>query len=335
MKQLIVGPSWIGDMVMAQALFIALKQRDPRTTIDVLAPGWSLPIIARMPEVRRGIAAPWKSGKLNLTAQWRMARTLTGYDRAIILPRSFKSALAPFFARIPERIGFSGEGRSLLLTEARRRRPTRSGAQVIDRTVWRYIGLGATAEEYERYQFDVPRPALRIDTANRDALVHSLELEAERPAVALCPGAEYGPAKQWPLGKHRALAQRLVENGFQVWIMGGPKDREAGDYVTADLRGTHNLCGRTRLADAVDLFSLCRTVVSHDSGLMHVAAASGVPVVAIYGSTSPDFTPPLTDRATLVRNPIDCSPCFKRTCRFRHYRCLTEIDVGTVLEACL
>ena len=137
MKYLVVGPSWVGDMVMAQALFMSLKQQDPQAKIDVLAPGWSLPIIARMPEVNTGIAAPWKSGELALKAQWRLARTLKGYDKAIVLPRSFKSSLIPFFAGIPERVGFSGEGRSILLTDARRRRPTRDGSIITDKTVWR------------------------------------------------------------------------------------------------------------------------------------------------------------------------------------------------------
>ncbi|WP_341502692.1 lipopolysaccharide heptosyltransferase II [Gallaecimonas sp. GXIMD4217] len=334
MKYLIVGPSWVGDMVMAQALFMDIAQRDREAIIDVLAPGWSLPIIARMPQVRRGIAAPWSHGKLNFKGNWRLGRELSreGYHKAIILPRSFKSALVPFFARIPERVGFSGEGRSFLLTDARKRRPTRDGQTITDKTVWRYLGLGAGKADYARYQLEVPSPQLRLDRASGEAVLSKLGIGLDRPAVALCPGAEYGPSKQWPLDKHRALAARLVEQGYQVWVMGGPKDVEAGDAIAADQEGVHNLCGRTRLEDTVDLFALCHTVVSHDSGLMHVAAASGAQVVAIYGSTSPDFTPPLTDRATIVRHPIECSPCFDRTCRFGHYHCLTEISVDKVLE---
>ncbi len=334
MKYLVVGPSWVGDMVMAQALFMSLKQQDPQAKIDVLAPGWSLPIIARMPEVNTGIAAPWKSGELALKAQWRLARTLKGYDKAIVLPRSFKSSLIPFFAGIPERVGFSGEGRSILLTDARRRRPTRDGSIITDKTVWRYMGLGASKADYENYQFDVPQPSLTIDKANLNDVMGELGLNPERPAIAICPGAEFGPAKQWPLENHRALAEKLVQQGFQVWVMGGPKDVEPGEQIANGQEGVFNLCGKTRLEDTVDLFSHCRKVVSHDSGLMHVAAASGADVVAIYGSTSPDFTPPLTDKATIVRHPVECSPCFERTCRFGHYNCLTGISVQRVLEAC-
>lgn len=334
-RYLVIGPSWVGDMVMAQSLFIDLRQREPEAVIDVLAPGWSLPIIARMPQIRKGIAAPWVSGKLSLKAQWRLARTLRDYDKAIILPRSFKSALIPFFAGISERVGFSGEGRSFLLTDARKRHPTRDGNRITDRTVWRYLGLGASRAEYERYRFDVPSPSLQVDADNAQKVIDSLGLSPEQPAVAICPGAEFGPAKQWPLESHRTLAGQLVERGYQVWVMGGPKDGEAGARIADGQTGVFNLCGQTRLEDTVDLFSRCHRVVSHDSGLMHVAAASGAPVVAIYGSTSPDFTPPLTDQAQILQNPIECSPCFDRTCRFGHYQCLTGISVQRVLEACL
>ncbi len=337
MRYLVVGPSWVGDMVMAQSLLKFIKQRDPEARIDVLAPGWSLPIIARMPEVEQGIAAPWKSGELALKAQWRLARSLAShsYDKAIILPRSLKSALVPFFAGIPERVGFSGEGRTLVLTDARRRRPTRVGEKVVDKTVWRYLGLGATWEEYEQYQFEVPNPELTVDAGNAASLVAKLELDNERPAVAICPGAEFGPSKQWPLENHRALAGQLVEKGYQVWVIGGPKDDGAGDQIADGQEWVVNLCGKTRLEEVVDLFSNCKKVVTHDSGLMHVAAASGADVVAIYGSTSPEFTPPLTENAVILRHPMECSPCFDRTCRFGHYGCLTGISVQQVLKACL
>lgn len=337
MKILVVGPSWVGDMVMAQALFMDLARRHPGAQIDVLAPGWSLPIIARMPQVRRGIAAPWGHGKLNLKGQWQLARELKkeGYDKALVLPRSFKSALIPFLAGIRERVGFSGEGRSFMLTDARKRRPTRNGNTIIDKTVWRYLGMGVSKADYQRYQFEVPTPALRIDQDNIQAVMAKLGLPADQAAVALCPGAEYGPSKQWPLANHRALAGQLAEKGFQVWVMGGPKDGEAGQVISEGQQGVYNLCGQTRLEDTVDLFAHCHSVISHDSGLMHVAAASGAKVVAIYGSTSPDFTPPLTDKATILQHPVECSPCFERTCRFGHYQCLTGISVARVLEAAL
>jgi heptosyltransferase-2 len=206
---------------------------------------------------------------------------------------------------------------------------------ITDKTVWRYLGLGVSRAEYDRYEFDVPSPSLALDEKNADNVMADLGLDPGKPAVAICPGAEYGPAKQWPLEYHRELAAKLVERGCQVWVIGGPKDDEAGETIAGGQTGVFNLCGKTRLEDTVELFSRCHSVVSHDSGLMHVAAAAGARVVAIYGSSSPDFTPPLTDKATILRYPIECSPCFDRTCRFGHYKCLTQISVDEVLQACL
>lgn len=336
MHYLIVGPSWVGDMVMAQSLFKAIKQREPEAIIDVLAPKWSLPILDRMPEVRAGIAMPFGHGEWAFSKRRQLGRSLQGqYDKAIILPRSLKSALIPFFARIPERVGFSGELRSPLLTDARKRRPTRSGKQITDKTVWRYLGLGASKEEYDRYQFTVLNPQLTIDQDNQQQLQLQLGLHPDKPAVCLCPGAEYGPSKQWPLARHQQLTQQLIEQGYQVWILGGPKDHPAGEDIAQGVSGpVFNLCGRTKLVDVVDLAAQSQAVVSHDSGLMHVAAASGAQVVAIYGSTSPDFTPPLTPNATILQpHDLDCQPCFERTCQFGHYNCLKQTTVENVLQA--
>lgn len=337
-QMLVVGPAWVGDMVMAQSLFIALRRREPELAIDVLAPSWSLPIISRMPEVRRGIEGRFPHGQLALGERWRVGRRLRKdrYDEAIVLPRSFKSALVPFFARVPKRVGFGGEGRSWLLTDARTRRPTRVGNQVADRTVWRYLGLAATPEEYGEYRFeDVPTPRLTIDPRNTARLIAKLGLSPERPAVGICPGAAYGPAKQWPLTKHRELARRLASRGHQVWVMGGPGDAEAGATIASVAEDrVHNLCGTTGLADVVDLSARTECVVTHDSGLMHVAAAAGTKVIAIYGGSSPEFTPPLTDRAVIFQpQGLECAPCFDRTCRFGHYACMEQTTVEGVLAA--
>ncbi len=333
---LIVGPSWVGDMVMAQSLFMLLKQRQPEANIDVLAPGWSLPILARMPEVRQGIELPFAHGELAFAARRQLGRSLksAGYSKAIVLPRSFKSALVPFFAGIPQRIGFSGELRSMLLTDARKRRKTRDGQTITDKTVWRYLGLGVDREEYRRYQFEVPTPRLNL-AADLDAVLQRLDLNTERPAVCICPGAEYGPAKQWPLEAHRQVAEALAEQGYQVWILGGPKDAEAAATIAAGVSPfIYNLCGKTKLTDVIDLSALAQVVISHDSGLMHVAAAAGAKVIAIYGSSSPDFTPPLTELATIFApSGLACAPCFERTCRFGHYQCMQQTGVEQVLAA--
>lgn len=336
MRYLIVGPSWVGDMVMAQSLFKAIKTREPDAEIDVLAPAWSLPILKRMPEVRQGLIANFRHGEWAFQARRRLGRTLRKqYDKAIILPRSFKSVLVPYFAGIPQRVGFSGELRSLLLTDARRRRPTRQGRTITDKTVWRYLGLGASKQDYQHYQFDVPQPRLTVDQENQHQLFATYGLAAERPLICICPGAEYGPSKQWPLEYHRELTTKLLQSGHQVVILGGPKDQPAGDTICREQQGpAFNLCGQTQLIDVVDLAAAATAVISHDSGLMHVAAASGARVIAIYGSTSPDFTPPLTDNAEiLVPHDLDCQPCFERTCRFGHYQCLRQTSVTQVMAA--
>jgi len=314
-------------MVMAQSLFMTLKAADPVVEIDVLAPGWSLPILQRMPEVRRGIAMPLGHGEFGLGQRWRLGRDLAreGYDQAIVLPGSLKSALAPFFAGIPRRTGFRGEMRYGLLNDMRA-----LDKQRLPMTVQRFVALGLGADAAQPPA--TPTPRLRADPANCARLRQQFGLAAERPAVAFMPGAEYGPAKQWPLRHYGELARLLVAQGRQVWVLGSGKDQAAGDEIAAlGGSGVHNLCGRTQLADAVDLLDAAVAAVTNDSGLMHVAAALDKPLVAIYGSSTPDHTPPLSRQAQSVYLGLECSPCFKRTCPLGHTRCLTEISPVNIL----
>ncbi len=325
-KILIVGPAWVGDMVMAQALYKHLKQREPDSLIDVLAPAWSLPLLARMPEVRRGIEIPMGHGEFGLGARYRLGRSLRdeNYDRAIVLPRSFKAALIPFFAKTRQRSGYRGEMRYGLINDMR----TLDKA-VLSKTVERYLALGFNSDEPLPPQ-TIPTPQLRADKENSMALLQRLAL-SEEGAVALLPGAEYGPAKQWPIAYWAELAQKLQQAGEAVWILGSQKDHaNAEQIVELAGDGVVNLCGRTELVDAVDLLSVCRAAVSNDSGLMHVAAAVGIPVVGIYGSSTPDYTPPLSERAAVVYHRLECSPCFKRVCPLGHSDCLKGISVDEV-----
>ncbi len=314
-------------MVMAQSLFRLLRGQKPDIVIDVVGPGWSLPLVARMSEVRRGIALAAGHGDLALAERWRLGRELraVGYDAAIVLPRSFKSALPPFFAGIPKRTGFGTELRGLLLNDARVL--DRDG---LDQTVKRFLALGlppgASLPE-------PPQPSLRIDAVNRAALLvrHGL---GRAPAVAMMPGAAYGPAKQWPVEHFAELARMLAARGEEVWVLGAAGERELGERIRdAGGDAVHNLCGQTRLEDVVDLLSAARAAVTNDSGLMHVAAAAGTHVVAIYGSSSPAFTPPLTARSGIHYLGLSCSPCFQRQCPLGHLRCLREIAPGDVLAS--
>lgn len=327
-KILVVGPSWVGDMVMAQSLFKLLQLRFPKCEIHVLAPGWSEPILKRMPEVTKTLVLPFGHGELGLSGRWKLGRSLIieGYTLSIILPRSWKSALVPFAAKIPLRTGFLGEQRYGLLNDHRK-----LDKKLLDQTVKRYTALGLSANEAFTADL-VSFPKLDIDFEHQKSLYQSLGL-SNRPAVALMPGAEYGPAKQWPVAYFRELAEKLVAAGKQVWVLGGPKDAEAGTEIAASgLADLHNLCGKTQLADVVDLLAAAEAAVTNDSGLMHVAAAVGTKVHAIYGSSSPAYTPPLTDNAQIHYLQLDCSPCFKRTCPLEHTNCLAGIHAMQLFD---
>jgi heptosyltransferase-2 len=326
---LVIGPSWVGDMVMASVLFQLLRARQPQARIDVLAPGWSLPLLARMPEVTQGIDMPVGHGRLGLRTRWQLARSLRGrYDQAIVLPGSLKSALVPWLAGIARRTGYRGEQRYGLLNDMRQLRPVE-----LPLMVQRYaaLALDVRAPAATDLPADLPRPRLRVDRARQAALLADLGLDPSRPAVALLPGAEFGPSKQWPLAHYAAAARSLLAQGRAVWVLGSPKDAEAGRQIAQQAPGAIDLCGRTRLEDAVDLLAAASGCISNDSGLMHVAAALDVPLVALFGSTSPEHTPPTSARARVLRLGLDCSPCFQRRCPLGHTRCLVDLDPPRVL----
>jgi len=324
---LIVGPSWVGDMVMAQSLFKLLKQRDPERALDVLAPEWSLPVVARMPEIRQGIASATGHGELGIGKRRRIGYELRGqYDRAIVLPRSLKAALEPWFAGIETRTGYRGETRYLLINDMRP-----FDRDILDQTVKRFLALGLKPDEKLP---PAPYPSLRVDEDRQRDLLGNLEIDTDRPVIALMPGAEYGPAKCWPLPKFADLATRLKAEGYDVWILGSDRDEPAGQAI-ADNSAARNLCGKTSLEDVIDLLAFAEQAVSNDSGLMHIAAATGTFTHAIYGSSSPHFTPPLTNNSEVHYLDLECSPCFERECPLGHLRCLNEIDAHTLLGTIL
>jgi heptosyltransferase-2 len=325
---LVVGPSWVGDTVLAQPLFKRLHEKHAALELDVLAPTWTLPLLRRMPEVTRALASPFGHGELRLTERWRRARELAarGYDQAIVLPNSFKSALLPRLAGIRLRTGYIGEARQLLLNDARR-----LDRRALPLMVERFAHLAdARGDSLRR---PLPWPSLTVSAAERDALMARLQLPFQPRVACLCPGAEYGPAKRWPTEHFAALAERLVQGGFQVWLIGSSRDRDIAAEVERLSGGCcRNLCGATTLEEAVDLLSLAHVVVSNDSGLMHVAAALDRPLLALYGSSSPDFTPPLSGRAGVLRLGLPCSPCFARECPLGHFKCMRDLAPERVLE---
>lgn len=332
MNILIIGPSWVGDMVMAQTLFQCLKLQHPECVIDVLAPEWSRPILERMPEVRQALSFPLGHGALELGTRRRIGKSLAGqYDQAILLPNSLKSALVPFFAGIPKRTGWRGEWRFGLLNDVRRLDKARYPLMIERFMALAYPSGTELTQPY-------PRPALRIEPASRDAALAKFGLELDRPVLALCPGAEFGESKRWPAEHYAEVAEALIRLGWQVWLFGSKKDHPVGESIRERLipgfrEESVNLSGETSLAEAIDLLSCATAAVSNDSGLMHVAAALARPLVAVYGSTSPGFTPPLAEQVEVVRLDIECSPCFERTCRFGHYNCLRLLEPPAVIAA--
>ena len=321
MNILVVGPSWVGDTVLSQPLLQLLKDRHPGAQIDYLAPPWTLPLLARMPEVHAGIENPFGHGALQFAPRRRLGHSLraAGYDQAVVLPNSFKSALIPWFAGIPVRTGFRGEARWGLLNDLRRLDP-----QALPQMAQRFAALALPAGAVP--PATLPPPALASSAADQAALLARLHIDRDKPAVAFCPGAEYGPAKRWPAAHFATLARELAARGYAVWLLGSPRDYAVAETIARAAAGTCvNLCGKTSIAEAVDLLAAARLTVTNDSGLMHVAAAVGRPLVALYGSSSPQFTPPLSTQARIVSLDVECSPCFARECPLGHFKCLNDL----------
>ncbi len=314
---------------MAQSLFKTLRRSETGLSLDVLAPAWTRPLLDRMPEVRQVIDMPLGHGELGLSARYRLGRDLraSGYGHAYVLPNSFKSALVPYWARIPRRTGFIGEWRWGLLNDLRRLR-----ASALPMTVQRFVALAVATDH--ALPDPLPRPSLAVSAHQSRTTLSRIGLEPTGPVLALCPGAEYGPAKRWPAGHFAELARSKLSEGWEVWILGSARDAPTGAGIAADAgRGCHDLTGRTSLGEAADLLARASLVVSNDSGLMHVAAALDRPLVAIYGSSDPGFTPPLSSRARVERLALPCSPCFKRACPLGHLRCLKDLPPERVLAA--
>ncbi len=326
-KILVIGPSWVGDMVMAQSLFRLLKQANEEVRIDVVAPAWSEPLIARMPEVRRSIEMPLGHGKFKPLERLRLGRQLASekYAQAIVLPYTWKSALLPYGAKIAKRTGFKGEARWGLLNDIRL-----LDKKKLPMMVERYVSLGFKKNAFNHQDF--PKPKLVTSEKLQQAVLSKLDLqESAKDVVAFCPGAEYGPAKQWPTTHYAKLAIKLIESGKTIWLLGSAKDSTIAQEINRlTSHKCNDLTGRTSLEDVIDLLALVSLVVCNDSGLMHIAAAVDTPVVALYGSSDPGYTPPLSDKTKIVSLELECSPCFKKECPLGHYDCLQGLSVEQV-----
>jgi heptosyltransferase-2 len=326
-RTLVVAPSWIGDAVLSHPLLVRLEEADPSGSIDVLGPSWVLAVYRRMPEVAATHVLPFAHGELRLGDRRRFAKGLPRYDRAVVLPNTLKSALVPWHAGIPVRTGWRGEMRYGLLNDLRI-----LDEEALPLIAERYAALAQPKGAALRRP--LPQPRLAVDEAARSAAIAKHGLDVSRPIAAFAPGAEYGPAKRWPARHFAALARRFSERGYAVWLFGSAKDAAATAEIEA-LAGAAcvDLAGKTTLEEAIDLLSLATRVVSNDSGLMHVAAALDRPMAALFGSSSPAHTPPLSPHARVISLALACSPCFARTCPLGHTHCLETLEPDRVLAA--
>lgn len=327
-KILVLGPAWVGDMVLAQSLFKILKAQQPDIIIDVAAPAWTLPLLQRMPEVHEAIALPFRHGQLALRERLRFGKSLRqrDYGQAILLTNSLKSALLPWAANIPRRTGFLGECRYGLLNDIR----PLDGSK-LPRTVDRFVALGLARQQALPQNLPSPRLLAQPEHAMQ-ILQHLGHAAPVSKVLGLCPGAEYGEAKRWPAEYYAEVAQAALANDWQVWLFGSDKDATVTSLINTM---TGNRCldlgGRTTLGEAIDLMALTSAVVSNDSGLMHIAAALDKKLVAVYGSSDPEHTPPMSDKAVVKYLGLECSPCFERKCPLGHLNCLRQLHPQLVI----
>lgn len=335
-KVLVVGPSWLGDMIMCQALFKSLRKQ--YKTIDVLAPKWCKDILYCMPEVNNIIELPFEHGDLRLKDRYKFAQGLKkyNYDECIVTPNSFKSALIPYWAKIPIRTGWLGESRYFVLNNKQKLNKSK-----LPLMVQRLVFLAYMKENYKQDNIShikILNPKLTVKAENIVKTLEKLDLNVTNNKILiLAPGAAFGEAKKWPAEYFAQVANNKLNQGWQVWILGSSKDFETAENI---VKLTNNQCinlsGKTSLIDTVNIISCGSCIVSNDSGLLHVAAAVKTPIIGIYGSTSPDFTPPLINKAKkviLTVDGLDCRPCFKPKCKYGHYKCLYDLRPEKVEQA--
>ena len=326
---LIIAPQWIGDAVMTEPLLRRLHARGERLTVGALP--WVAPVYHAMPQVAEIVEFPFAHGGLQFKERRRIAKEMHGrFDCAYVCPNSLKSALLPFLAGIPERIGYLGESRVGLLTH-RLKNPKNKPPMVAF-----YSALSGESG------LENDRPQLQMDAAVIAQTLHDLGL-AHGGFHVFAPGAEFGPAKRWPAAHFSGLAMRLP---LPIVMLGSGKEAALCEEIASPVNAVSpgkciNFAGKTSLVQALCLIAASQSTISNDSGLMHVAAAFGVPQVAVFGSSSPLHTPPLNDKAAVLwlkadpgyQPPLDCAPCFQRICPLGHTRCLNDIGADQVLQA--
>jgi len=325
-KALVIAPAWVGDMVMAHSLLQLLAAQHNSLQLHVLAPPATAALATRMREVHEVHTLEIRHGELRLRQRQQVAARLSqiGFQKAYVLPNSWKSALIPYLAGVPERIGWRGEARFILLN-----RQKMLNKHQYPLMIERFMALASDAWKLPDKPYPLPR--LLADDENLARILQAFALTPDNVTI-LCPGAEFGEAKKWPAEHYAEVARRLLQSGRQVWLLGSPKDVDDCAAIARLAPGVENLAGHTSLVDAIDLLSVAQQVICNDSGLMHVACALDKPTVGIFGSTSAQFTPPLGDKAQVVERQLDCRPCFQRTCPLGHLDCLRQLMPDQIMQ---
>ena len=333
MKILVVGPSWVGDSVMAQTLYKRIKKELPSSQIDVLSPHWSLALLERMPEVCKKIVSPFSHGETKLLERYKLGQGLKkeNYDRAIILTNSLKSSLIPYFARIGVRTGWLGEFRYGLINDIRSSKKLKKSLMVE-----KFAALSLCEENYSIENLTFPE--LEINFANQRNFLEEFSIDYSKNTMAICPGAEFGPSKRWPAEYYAEIAKFYVNKGWNVLCIGSKNDEDIGMGIGSlnNLRSNEsfiNLTGKTSLQDAIDILAFTEKVVTNDSGLMHISAAVKTPLVALYGPSSPEYTPPLISKKKILRKTQGYEKVRYGSNEKGYHQSLLDIKPEEVLDA--
>ena len=323
-KILIIPQNWLGDVVMSQTLLKKVKSENPNAIIDILVNSTFIDLVERMPEVNRAIVLDCGHKELGFFKRLSLAKKIRGdYDQSIVLSRSIKSALIPYMAKIPIRTGELGESRYILINDLRKF--TKEDRR---KTAFRYVSMFSKEEEVLDKKF---YPSLKLDSKNIKILSDKYKINLKKKIIIFAPGAAFGQSKMWPVERFKELGQKLNKD-FLILILGSENEKKIGDKIVSN-KNMINLCGKTSIAEATDLMHISEFCVSNDSGLMHLASATSTKSISIYGATSPELTPPLTNNKEIHYKGLPCSPCFEKICKYGHYNCLVEIHAEDVFKS--
>lgn len=324
-KILIIPQNWLGDVIMSQVLIKKIKYEKSNAKIHILVNSKFKDLANRMNEVDKVLELDCSHKEFGFIKRYKLAKKISNsYDHSIVLSRSIKSSLIPFMANIKKRTGELGECRFILVNDIKKF--TKSFRR---KTANRYLSMYGNAEISVKKNY---YPSLNKNEKNLERLVKKFSINTSKQIVIFAPGAAFGPSKMWPQKKFLDLANKINDN-YLILVMGTQEEEKLGGIICENNTQRLNLCGKTTIVDAIDLMHLSKFCVSNDSGLMHLSAATNTKTISIYGSTSPVYTPPLTENKHIFYKELSCSPCFNKRCKFNHYDCLNNIYAEDVFKS--